>query len=206
MSRDGQWPIFEGTWLSTFILLCLGVFFTYKAVNDSVLFNIESYSAFVREVLGIQKKKTYNKKEVIIEPVIKEEFIAQINDINAKAEKYLSQLRNKQMINYLNFYTHHHQPDSPEELVIAYNLFIERGSNSDDRDILKLLSDYPTLYKKKFGTPLKNKIGGTLISLLLPFSIPYYFFALFKRYRNIKAVEEVINNNQKLLNLLQEKS
>jgi len=42
MARDGKVPVWEGIWLSSLALLPLGVFFTYKAVGDSGVFNIEA--------------------------------------------------------------------------------------------------------------------------------------------------------------------
>lgn len=43
MARDGKMAVWEGMWLSSAILLPLGIFFTYKAVNDSAVFNIDAY-------------------------------------------------------------------------------------------------------------------------------------------------------------------
>lgn len=43
MAREGLWEIWQGMWLSSFILLPIGIFFTYKAATDSQLFNPEAY-------------------------------------------------------------------------------------------------------------------------------------------------------------------
>ncbi len=42
-SREGVLPPFEGMWLSSVILLPLGIFLTYKATTDSVILNIDTY-------------------------------------------------------------------------------------------------------------------------------------------------------------------
>ncbi len=36
--------VFKGMWMSTFILLPIGAFLTYKAANDSPLFNLDFYT------------------------------------------------------------------------------------------------------------------------------------------------------------------
>lgn len=54
MARDGVWEIWQGMWLSSFILFPLGVFLTYKSMNDSALFNTEAYGKFVRKILRIK--------------------------------------------------------------------------------------------------------------------------------------------------------
>lgn len=41
---------FSGMWASTYILLSIGVFLTYKAATDSVIMNIDTYLAFFRKI------------------------------------------------------------------------------------------------------------------------------------------------------------
>lgn len=55
MARDGVWPVWQGVWLSSFVLFPLGVFLTYKAMNDSALFNSEAYIKFF-SIFKIKKK------------------------------------------------------------------------------------------------------------------------------------------------------
>ncbi|HRZ96923.1 MAG TPA: LptF/LptG family permease [Paludibacter sp.] len=43
MSREGLWTAFEGMWLSSAVLLPIGIFLTYKAAVDATLFNGEEY-------------------------------------------------------------------------------------------------------------------------------------------------------------------
>ncbi len=59
---------FSGMWASTYILLPIGLFLTYKASTDSVIMNIDTYLAFLRKIkdylyrifiVGTQKKPAY---------------------------------------------------------------------------------------------------------------------------------------------------
>jgi len=43
MAREALWPCWAGMWLSSFVLLPIGVFLTYKATHDSALFNPEAW-------------------------------------------------------------------------------------------------------------------------------------------------------------------
>jgi len=43
MARESLWPSFEGMWLSSAVLLPIGIFITYKAVVDATLLNPEQY-------------------------------------------------------------------------------------------------------------------------------------------------------------------
>jgi lipopolysaccharide export system permease protein len=49
MAREALWPCWAGMWLSSAILLPIGVFLTYKATTDSALFNPDAWmKVFVR--------------------------------------------------------------------------------------------------------------------------------------------------------------
>jgi len=49
-AREGSLSPFVGTWLSTFILLPIGLFLVYNALRDSQLFNKEFYFRFARNL------------------------------------------------------------------------------------------------------------------------------------------------------------
>lgn len=51
--RQGILPPMIGMWLSTLVLIPIGVFLTYKAMHDSQLFNKEFYYRFFRRVRGM---------------------------------------------------------------------------------------------------------------------------------------------------------
>jgi lipopolysaccharide export system permease protein len=52
LAREGVLSAFNGMWLSTYILLPMGIFLTWKATHDSPLFDRESYSRFFRRVFS----------------------------------------------------------------------------------------------------------------------------------------------------------
>ncbi|MCM1297003.1 MAG: LptF/LptG family permease, partial [Muribaculaceae bacterium] len=69
MARDGHWVVWCGMWLSTFVLLPLGIFVTYKAMNDSAVFNPDIYREFIRRILGLREKRHVALKDVIINDI-----------------------------------------------------------------------------------------------------------------------------------------
>ena len=46
--REDILPPFVGMWISTAILIPISVLLTYKAANDSVIMNIETYFLWVK--------------------------------------------------------------------------------------------------------------------------------------------------------------
>jgi lipopolysaccharide export system permease protein len=55
-AREGSLSPFAGMWLSTFVLLPIGLFLTYKAMRDSQLFNKEFYFRSARNLKAFFKK------------------------------------------------------------------------------------------------------------------------------------------------------
>lgn len=69
MARDDRAPVWLGIWLSSIVLLPLGIFLTYKAIGDSNVLNIDAYRAFFRRLAGKGDKRTLEIKEVIMDEV-----------------------------------------------------------------------------------------------------------------------------------------
>ena len=49
-AREGVIPPYIGMWLSSFILMPLGIFLTYKATTDSVILNADTYLLFFKKI------------------------------------------------------------------------------------------------------------------------------------------------------------
>jgi len=62
MARQGVWPVWQGIWMSSFLLVILGGFITHKAINDFMV-NVEDLKVITRffekigEFFGIKKKE-----------------------------------------------------------------------------------------------------------------------------------------------------
>jgi len=56
MAREGLWPVWQGMWLSSAVLLPIGVFLTYKAATDSGLFNPEVWMKVIERFANRTQK------------------------------------------------------------------------------------------------------------------------------------------------------
>jgi lipopolysaccharide export system permease protein len=67
LAREGVWSTFQGMWLSSSILLPIGIFITYKAASDATLFDSEQYlkiwSYIKNSYLQISKKVNFKKSK-----------------------------------------------------------------------------------------------------------------------------------------------
>jgi len=70
MSREGLWTAFQGMWLSSSVLLPLGIFLTYKSAVDATLFNTEQYIKFwdktKQKFFQVVRRKNKNYEEKFI--------------------------------------------------------------------------------------------------------------------------------------------
>lgn len=82
LARDGVLPVWEGIWLSSFVLLPLGVFLTYKAMRDSAVLNIDAYKNFFRRLRGTQKREL-EVKEYAMEDVTPAEALERLQPLLA---------------------------------------------------------------------------------------------------------------------------
>lgn len=66
-ARDGKTAVWEGVWLSSFVLLPLGVFLTYKAMRDSAVLNGDAYKNFFRRLRGLQRRELELKQYAMVD-------------------------------------------------------------------------------------------------------------------------------------------
>lgn len=57
-AREGVMPAYMGMWMSSFILMPLGIFLTYKATTDSVILNADTYLLFFKKLFKRLSKKS----------------------------------------------------------------------------------------------------------------------------------------------------
>ncbi|MFP4604597.1 MAG: LptF/LptG family permease, partial [Bacteroidales bacterium] len=65
-AEKGVIPAYIGMWISSFIFLPLGIFLTYKATNDSVILNTDTYLNAIKKFFFIknnEENKTEQHKE-----------------------------------------------------------------------------------------------------------------------------------------------
>ena len=65
MSREGVWEPWQGMWISSIIILPIGIFLTYKATVDAQLFNIDAYKMFFEKIVNFFKRKNVDNSKTV---------------------------------------------------------------------------------------------------------------------------------------------
>ncbi len=63
IGKEGVVPIWAGMWMSSLVLLPIGMFITYKATRDSAVMNIDIYVRFLGKIPGIKWMMARLKKK-----------------------------------------------------------------------------------------------------------------------------------------------
>ena len=136
MARDGKVEVWEGIWLSSAVLLPLGIFFTYKAVGDSAVFNFDAYRNFFMRLIGKTVGRSLTVKEVRMTEVDRDEALAMLNALLDEAQAISAQVaKTPAPLRLLS--------NKAKILTGRLNGLVEYLSNSPDIYVINLLNKYP---------------------------------------------------------------
>jgi lipopolysaccharide export system permease protein len=62
-AEEGSIPAYIGMWISTAVFLPIGIFLTYKATNDSVILNSDTYIKTIKKIFQFKFKKISSQEE-----------------------------------------------------------------------------------------------------------------------------------------------
>ena len=197
MSRSGIWAIWFGKGLATAVLGPLAVFVTYKATNDSTVFNIDMYKEFIFKLLGIRLKRHIFGKEVIINDPAYTEDAVKLKHINEDIEAYNNEHRLKKWPNFINVFFKYQPDHEIERISNELEAVIEDLSNTKNKYILHNINQYPVLSPKAHTRPFERKWLNILAALIVPLGTVLYLrmwsFRL-RLYRDLKVVTQVNND------------
>jgi len=193
MTTSGVWQPWQGMWLSSAILLPLGIFLTYKASNDSVILNPDTYINAFKKLIGKRLSRKIEKKEIIIFNTDYVKLTNSIEKLNSLCQQYLA--HNKLWIPYFSFWKTGGKDNASKQISILLEQIVEEGSNSDQILVLNKLMDFPIIngYQSAF---FSNPHLAIAVGLFFPVGIPVYLFAIYQRkllLQDIRTIQKVNN-------------
>lgn len=199
MARDGNWTVWFGKLISTAVLLPLAVFFTYKANNDSVVFNIDMYRNLACNMLGLRTKRHIAGKEVIINDPDYSADAQKLGEISSDVANY-SQTHNLLFApNPIKVFFQPGDDRHIENINEQLNEVIDDLSNTKDKVVIAELNNYPVIATHAHTRPFRRKWMNIATGLILPAGIFFYLrmwrFRL-RLYRDLKAVR---NTNDRII-------
>ena len=174
MARSGMWTIAFGKGLPSAVLVPMAVFFTYKATNDSVVFNADLYAEMFRRLFGLRIKRPIYRKEVVINDPRYADDYAQLQRMNDEIAAYSRAHRLRRAPSWVKVFFKYEPDNVMERLVPELEQVIEDLSNSRDRTIINHLSAYPIISERAHTRPFERKWLNIAAAGVVPLGFVLY--------------------------------
>ncbi len=181
MAKTGTWNIASGVWLSTAVLLPIGLFLINRANKDSVVFNVEGYRNFFQRLLGLRSHRRLNPKEVIIEEPDYPRLMADLAQMETDCADYVAQARLYRMPSYVRLFFRSADDHTVIDIDRRLEALVEELHNSSDKRIIAYLNELPILVPDAHTRPFRNPRLNVAAGILLPVGL-FFFFRVW-RYR-----------------------
>lgn len=198
MARDGRWPVYVGMWISTAVLAPLGIFATYKAMNDSVLFSKDAYMHLLRRIFGLRQKRGSAFKEVIINDIDATLALQMINRLDAGANAILRRVAKP--MGYIRYWFSGVNNNTVKRVALQTDMLFDYLSDSCDAHLVRLLSNYPIITSLWLYRPAPRRWMAWTAVICFPIGVPVWIFGnvALRRLRTemkaIKTTDESIRN------------
>ena len=205
MARGGMWAIWFGNALAPAVLVPMAVFFTYKATNDSVVFNVDLYTDIFRRFFGLRVKRPIYRKEVVINDPDYAADLERLESITSEIDLYSQSHRLKHAPNWIKVFFRYEPDHKIEAINEELETVIEDLSNSRDRTIVNHLSAYPIMSVKAHTRPFERRWLNIVSAVVAPFGLVLYLrmwryrLRLWRDLRTVKAENDIIIGRIKAL-------
>lgn len=203
-AKNGTWEIWFGTWISTFVTLPLGIFFTYKATRDSAVFNADVYMETIRKILGIRTQRHLFKKEVIIEDPDYPRIAKDLDALCQECEDYMRTHRLDKLPNYVRIFTNNEKDSRIRELSDKLESLVEELGNSKDYRVLQITNTFPVLLTNAHKSPFSKRWLNMLAGIVVPVGLFFYLRIWRFGLRLHKDLSQIITTSRNLQQRIKE--
>ncbi|MDE6298277.1 MAG: LptF/LptG family permease [Muribaculaceae bacterium] len=200
MARDGHWVVWCGIWLSTFILAPLGVYVTYKAMNDSAVFDADRYKSFFRRLFGRKVERSVAYKEVIINDISIPEAVERLSLLahmcSAFCESY------SRPLSYGKYWDKGYPAGSLDEIREQLESDVEYMTDCRDSLAVNKLMDYPVIRNLWLYHPSSKRVVAQVCKWFVPLGGVLYLFGLRAQKNLKKELRQVAQVSQTIVALL----
>lgn len=203
MARIGDWSVWFGKLLAPATLTPVAIFVTYKAYNDSMVFNADLWVSMFRRLLGLRAKRHIAAKEVIITQPHYEQACATLRDISYDITAYAEKHNLISPPNIINVFFRY----QPDHEIARINALLEQTiddlANTRDMQVLHLINQYPILSVKAHTRPFERKWLNILMAIVAPLGLFLYIRMWRYRLRLLRDLRAIRENTQRLTSYIE---
>lgn len=192
MAREGHVAVWFGMWLSTFILAPLGIYVTYKAMNDSSVFDKDAYINLYRRIFGINPPRSVRFKEVIINDISDAEAIERMLSLRDRALDFCTRQAAPQ--SYITYWMKGYDNAAIRDFGTCLDNDIDYMSDCRDLKVVDLLSAFPVITAKWMYQPSRRRWLSYIMMVLLPVGLTIWLIGLGYQRRLKASMRSVADN------------
>lgn len=196
MARDGAWPVWIGSIISTIVLIPLAIFFTYKANKDSAVFNKDFYKRIMQKIFGIKEKRYIAQKEVIINDPDYEKDVETLCRIGDELQNYVRQHKLYMAPNIVTTFFKTQIDTTIININDELEAVIEDLSNTKYNGLHYAINHYPVINPDAHTSPFRKNWMNILTACILPIGIFFYFRIWRFRLTLLHDIRTIIKNNE----------
>ena len=196
MAREGIWAIWFGKTLAMMVLTPIAVFVTYKANNDSVVFNMDAYRVFFTKLLGLRLKRHLALKEVVTYPPHYEESKEKLRYLDGLFDDYLKRKKLLRLPNPIKVFFKYQDDHEIERLSEQLEEVVQDLANTRSSRIIAYLNQLPILSAKAHTRPFDRKRYNVLAAICFPLGIILYIRMWRFRLRLANDIKKLIVTNK----------
>lgn len=204
MARDGRWIVWIGMWLSTAILAPLGIYVTYKAMNDSAVFDKDLYLSLLKKILGTRIARKVNYKEVIINDIDETEAISRLSMLKERAMAFAARYAKPQ--SYITYWMQGYDTEELREISAELESAVTYMADCRNPMAVNKLIDYPVLRLLWAYRPARKKWMSRTLAILFPIGIPLWLWGLHAQKVLKQDIRRITSVSQSVISILQEPS
>ena len=204
MSRSGMWAIWFGKGLAPAVLTPLAIFVTYKATNDSSVFNMDVYKEFFMKLLGLRQKRHYFGKEVIITDPDYQADAEKLERINQDITLYNKEHKLVHLPNVINVFFKYEPDHEIERINAELEEVIEDLTNTANKYILHDMNQYPVLSVKAHKRPFERKWLNIIAAIIFPVGTLLYLRMWRFRLRLFRDLKVISQTNTDIIQRIRE--
>lgn len=202
LARDGHWIVWEGIWLSSEVLLPLGIFLTYKAVNDSAVFNPDAYRNFFRRLTGLHQVRHIQMKDLVMDDVVQSVAMEKLTQLKLNCERFLSKYPKRQ--SYLAYWTKGFDKVEIKRLSQEVEDVVAYLENSRKILVINKLMDYPYIRQLLTYQPVPNAKAGIAVAILFPIGLLGYWLGTTHQKNLKRDIRSVVKVSNELMEMLKD--
>ena len=199
MARGGMWTVWFGKSLAMAVLVPMAAFFTYKATNDSVVFNVDVWRNALMRLLGLRTKRSIMSKEVIISDPDYSGDGARLAAIDGDIAAYAQRHKLKHAPNWVKVFFKYEPDHEMERISDELEAVIDDLANSRDRRVVALLNCYPVLSPKAHTRPFERRWLNIVAAAVVPLGLFLYFRMWRYRLRLYRDLATIKQTDAELL-------